>query len=101
MDNKSIHMIDECGRVLLPAKLRGQIGLQASGSLTALVYVMDKYIVLFKRQDGELALDELGRICIPQTTLKQLQWGERDKLAVAVNVREGTIMLSMYEKYEG
>ena len=95
MENVSIHVIDEFFRILLPQKLRGQIGWEVGASLVAVANLAEKAIVLSSEKDGKLVIDDLGRIKLPKALASDLGWSVKDRFSVTLNAEAGAIVLSL------
>ena len=95
----SVQSLDESGRVLLPSALGAKIDLKENNQLTPFVNLADKTIILSKQQGGEFVLDKFNRVTITKELCNELQWGDKDNLAVTLDTTEKTISLSLYKKY--
>ena len=98
MENVSLNVLDELGRILLPKKLRGQIGWEIGDNLTATANAAEKTLTLQKQQDGELSIDDLGRTIIPKSVITDFDWCAGDKFSLTLDTSAGTITIAFAEK---
>ena len=98
MENVSMNVLDELGRILLPKKLRGQVGWEIADNLTATIDIAGRTLILRKQQGGELSIDDLGRTILPKALVVDLGWCAGDKFSLTLNTDAGTITISFAQK---
>jgi len=95
MENLSVNVMDELGRILIPNNLRQQLDWVAGTSLYAVVDEKEKALILAESSD--MVIDGLGRITIPQAMCEQLGFGEGDNIAVVLDLDNRQIKLTVAE----
>jgi len=91
--------MDEQGRILIPGKLRSQIGWETGASLSAVVDEESKTLLLTKSEG--LVIDEIGCVAVGKAMREQLEFGVGDKIALNLDVEGKKIKLTLSEKYVG
>ena len=78
-------VIDELGRIVIPAELRQRLGLDAA---RLLLKPIDRTIVLQRTEDDPEAgcfvckVDDLGRIVLPGELMQKQGWKEKDHITM-------------------
>ena len=98
MKISKVSTLNEVRKVLIPLNAFGKMGLTVNAPFTPCINLTEKTITLTPQQNGEWTLDDLHCVEIPQSFLDQLGWAVWDKLAVTLDIADGTAKISI-EKY--
>ena len=104
MSNFQFSKVDTIGRLLIPAKVRNPLGWNIGDKLYAIPSPDGKTVVLQAEQNGSgmaLAIDDFGRITLPQALRAEMQWQEGSTLNLVCNEKENRIALVFVAKQEG
>ncbi|MCL2841398.1 MAG: AbrB/MazE/SpoVT family DNA-binding domain-containing protein [Defluviitaleaceae bacterium] len=66
------------GHIEVPAELRERMGWEYGTRLNALISEAAGKITLLTKDDGEIQVDNLGRIQLSEGSRKLLEWNEND-----------------------
>lgn len=97
--NLHIVTLGDMGRMVIPEGFYRKLGLKKGDRFAPLMHVTHNFALLFASEDGNIYIDDYNRLILPCNMLDQLEWGERDKIAVVIDVRRKLIKLTLKDKY--
>jgi len=84
MQTEHFCAMDELHRVLLPMKLCEQLGWGSGSKVTASINQPDKTLNIKSSENGEMMIDDLGRITLGESMLSELGW-DIGKLSISID----------------
>ena len=98
MEEKKLYTMDDLRRVLIPNAIRSQIGLESGDKLSGQTDTSGNCITLCKAEDGQVVIDDLGRVTLDLDCHKALGWTAGDKLAICPGQEGGSIKITLHKK---
>ncbi|MCL2840458.1 MAG: hypothetical protein FWE05_06755 [Defluviitaleaceae bacterium] len=85
MEKIELCTLDERGGIFISEEFRNCMGWKIGSKITATISEAERSITLYAKEDGELELDEHGRIYFSEGSRILLEWHEQDEMEITLD----------------
>jgi len=92
METNYFSTMDEFRRVLLPTELCEKLGWKRDSKVNAQINQPDKSLNINMSDNGEMTIDDLGRIALGESILSELGW-DIGKISISIDTTGSFLIL--------